>query len=88
MGENDKREAEDDKDRAGDLIDDGQCAQGELVSQLAGHHDLSHVCGHIYQKTNGENDDPFLECVVHREDGGITQPEEDDAGIEGIDDKS
>ena len=88
MGEKHQRQAKNDKQRSGDLIDDGKCAQGELAAQAAGHHHFQHIGAHIYQQTNGKDYDPILKSMINRKYGSIAEPEEDDPGVEGIDNKS
>jgi len=61
MGKKHERKAEAYEKGAGDLIDNGEGAQGDLVTQLAGHHDLSYVCRHIYQQANGKNNETVVE---------------------------
>src|SRR6202040_2927280 len=49
---------------------------------------LPYVRTHIHQEAYGKNSDALLQRMGKRKDGGISQPEEDDSGIEGIDDKA
>lgn len=86
--EKDEQETEAYQDGAGDLINDNKSFEGELVPQLSGHHDLEDVGAHIDQQADGEDDDPFLQCVICGENGCITQPEQDDAWIECIDEEA
>jgi len=81
-------DAEADEDGAGDLIDHGKGPDRQFICKLARHHYLSNIGGHIYKEADGKNDDAFVEGMVDGENGGISEPEEDHAGVEGIDDKA
>src|SRR5258708_1111856 len=77
-----------DEDGAADLIDHGKGPDRQFIFKLPCHHYLSGIGGHIYKEADGKNDDAFVEGMVDGENGGISQPEEDHARIEGIDDKA
>jgi len=79
---------ETDKDRTGDPIDDRQRVDRQLAPESAGHHHFSYVGAHIDEKAHGKNYDPFLDGMVKREYRGISQPEEYNTGVKGIDNES
>ena len=80
--------AKDDQQAAGDLIDHGQHFHGQFAPQFTSHHYLAGICAHIDQQANGKDNDALVEGKPGGEQGRVSQPEKDDAGVQGIDDKA
>lgn len=77
-----------DEDDTGYFVDDREGLEGELGAQLVRHHHFSDVRAHIHQQTYGKNNNTFLQRMRYRKDSSISQPEQDNPGVQGIDDKS
>src|SRR6185312_13662362 len=51
-------------------------------------HYFAHIGGRIDQQAGGKNHDPLFQGMCERKHRGIPQPESQDAGIQGIDQKT
>ena len=83
-----KRNSKTDQDRAGDLIDTVKVRTVSLLLSRPATMTLPTSAAHIHQQADRKDNDPFLQRMGGRKGGGVSQPEKDNAGIKGIDDKA